>query len=82
MPCNLNLTRLITTNNYFIAEIRKREIMSIMLSKYITRFAYLDKALLVLSAPNGSVFIALFVIIIDAPVGIVSATLFSIPTLF
>ena len=44
--------RLIKINeikDYFIAEIRERELMSKNLSKYIASFEYLDKSLIVLS---------------------------------
>ena len=58
---------------YFFAEIKERELMSKRLSKYIASFDYFDKSLIVLSATNGSISIALFATVIGAPVGIRSA---------
>ena len=58
---------------YFFAEIKERELMSKRLSKYIASFDYFDKSLIVLSATNGSISIALFATVIGAPVGIGSA---------
>ena len=61
--------------DYFIAEIKERELMSKRLSKYIASFDYFDKSLIVLSARSGSISIALFATVIGTPVGIVSASL-------
>ena len=44
--------------NYFIAEIKEKELMSKTLSKYIASFDYFDKSLIVLSAISGSISIA------------------------
>ena len=71
--------------DYFIAEIRERELMSENLNKYIASFDYLDKSLIVLSVATGSISIALFATAIEAPVGIMSASCslaFSITTAF
>ena len=71
--------------DYFIAEIRERELMSKNLSKYIASFEYLDKPLIVLSVATGSISIASFAFAIEAPVGIMSASCslaFSITTGF
>ena len=46
------------TENYFIAEIKEKELMSKTLSKYIASFDYFDKSLIVLSAISGSISIA------------------------
>ena len=46
--------------DYFIAEIREREAMSKEISKYVAAFDYFDKALIVLSATIGAVFIVSF----------------------
>ena len=59
--------------DYFIAEIRERELMSKNLSKYIASFEYLDKSLIVLSVASGSISIASFAIAIEVPAGIMSA---------
>ena len=48
--------------------------MSKGLSKYITAFDYLDKALIVLSAATGRISIASFANVIGAPLGIASAS--------
>ena len=66
--------------NYFIAEIRERELMSKNLNNYIASFEYLDKSL-----ATGSISIASFATAIGAPVGIMSASCslaFSITTGF
>ena len=57
-------------NNSFIAEIRKTELMSKILCKYIASFDYFDKALIVLSKTNGSISIVSFATVIGAFVGI------------
>ena len=41
--------------DYFIAEVKERELMSKNLSKYIASFDYLDKSLIVLSVATGSI---------------------------
>ena len=71
--------------DYFIAEIKERELMSKRLSKYIASFDYFDKSLIVLSVTTGSISIASFATVIGAPVGIMSASCslaFSITTGF
>ena len=60
--------------DYFIADIRERELMSKNLSKYIASFEYLDKSLIVLSVATGSISIASFATVTGAPVGIMSAS--------
>ena len=63
----------------------ERELMSEILSKYITSFEYLDKSLIVLSVAIGSISIASFATAIGVPVGIISASCilaFSITTGF
>ena len=61
--------------DYFIAEIRERELMSKNLSNYIASFKYFDKSLIVLSVATGSISIAPFATVIGAPVGIMSTKL-------
>ena len=61
--------------DYFIAEVKERELMSKSLSKYIAFCDYFDKPLIVLSATSGSDSIALFATVIGPPVGIASASL-------
>ena len=88
IPSNEQQFRLNKINeikDYFIAEIRERELMSKNLSKYIASFDYLDKSLIVLSVATGSISIASFATAIGAPVGIMSASCslaFSITTGF
>ena len=79
------LNKINEIKDYFIAEIRERELMSKNLSKYIASFDYLDKSLTVLSVATGSISIASFATAIGAPVGIMSASCslaFSITTGF
>ena len=60
--------------DYFVAEIKERELMSKILSKYITSFVYFGKSLIALSATTGSISIASFPTVIGAPVGMASAS--------
>ena len=53
--------------DYFLAEIRERELISKNLSKCIVSLDYFDKSLNVLSISSGSIFIALFSRFIVAP---------------
>ena len=79
------LNRINEIKDYFIVEIKERELMSKNLSKYIASFEYLDKSLIVLSVATGSISIASFATAIGAPVGIMSASCslaFSITTGF
>ena len=69
--CKLNKINEIKDN--FIAEIKERELMSKRLIKYIASFDYFDKSLIVLSVATGSISIASFAILIEAPVGMMSA---------
>ena len=69
--------------DYFIGEIKKRELMSKRRSKYTASFDYFDKSLIVLSVKTDSIHIASFSTIIGAPVGIASRSFslaFSIST--
>ena len=68
------LNKINEIKDYFIAEIRERELMSKNLSKYIASFEYLDKSLIVLSVATGSISIASFATTIGVPVGIISAS--------
>ena len=77
------LNKINEIRDYFVAEIKERELMSKRLSKYIAFFDYFDKSLIVLSVTTGSISIASFATVIGAPVGIVSASFslaFSIST--
>ena len=68
------LNKINEIKDYFVAEIKERELMSKRLGKYIASFVYFDKSLIVLSVTTGSIFIASFATVIGAPVGIVSAS--------
>ena len=46
------LNKIDEIKNYFIAEIKERELMSKRLSKYIASLDYFDKSLIVLSATS------------------------------
>ena len=86
IPSNEQQFRLNKINeikDYFVAEIKERELMSKRLSKYIASFDYFDNSLIVLSVTAGSISVVSFAIVIGAPVGMVSASLslaFSIST--
>ena len=66
------LNKINETENYFIAEIKEKELLSKRLNKYIASFDYLDKSLIVLSATSGSISITT---VFGTSVGIASASL-------
>ena len=69
------LNKISEIEDYFIAEIKERELMSKKLSKYISfLFYYFDKSF-VLSVASGGVSIASVATAIGIPVGITSASL-------
>ena len=68
------LNKINEVKDYFIAEIKERELMSKRLSKYVASFDYFDKSLIVLSIATGSISIASFATVIQAPVGMMSAS--------
>ena len=69
------LNKISEIEDYFIAEIKERKLMSKKLSKYISFFDYFDKSLIVLSETSGGVSIVSFATAIGAPIGITSASL-------
>ena len=69
------LNKINEIKDYFIAEIKERELMSKRLSRYSTSFDYFDKSLIVLSAASGRISIASFATVIGTPVGIAEASL-------
>ena len=69
------LNKISEIENYFITEIKERELMSKKLSKYISFSDYFDKSLIVLSVTSGSISIASFATVIGIPVGITTASL-------
>ena len=72
---HFRLNKINEIKDYFVAEIKERELMSKRLAKHIAFCDYFDKSLIVLSATSGSVSIASFATVIGTPVGIASATL-------
>ena len=67
------LSKINEIKDYFVAEIKERELMSKRFSKYIAPFDYFHKSLIVLSVTIGIISIASFAAVTAAPVGIVSA---------
>ena len=72
---HIRLNEINEIKDYFVAEIKERELMSKRLSKYIAFCDYFDKSLIVLSATSGSVSIASFATVIGTPVEIARASL-------
>ena len=64
------LNKIREIEDYFMAEIKERELTSKKLSKYISFFDYFDRSLIVLSVTSGGVSIASFATVIGAPIGI------------
>ena len=58
------LNKINEIKDYFVAEIKDRELMSKRLSKYIASFDYFDKSVIVLSVATGSISIASFATVI------------------
>ena len=79
------LNKINEIKDYFIVEIKERELMSKNLSKYIASFEYFDKLLIVLSVATGGISIASIATVIGASVGKMSVSCslaFSISTVF
>ena len=77
------LNKINEIKDYFVAEVKERELMSKRLSKYIASFDYFDKSFIILSVTAGIISISSFTTVIGAPVGIASASFslaFSIST--
>ena len=70
----VRLNKINEIKDYFLAEIRERELISKNLSKYIASLDYFDKSLNVLSILSGSISIASFATVIGAPAGIIGAS--------
>ena len=68
------LNKINEIKDYFIAEIRERELISKNLSKYIASFEYFNKSLTFLSSLSSSISIAPFVALIGAPAGLIGAS--------
>ena len=70
------LNKISEIDDYFITEIKERELMSKKLSKYISFFYYyFDKSWIFLSVTSGSISISSFATVIGIPIGITSASL-------
>ena len=67
------LNKINEIKDYFLAEIRERELISKNISKYIASLDYFDKSLNVLSILSGSISIASFASVIGVPEGIIGA---------
>ena len=65
------LNKINEIKDYFLAEIRERELISKNLRKYIPSLEYFDKSLNILS---GGISIASFSSVIGAPAGIIAAS--------
>ena len=63
------LNKINDVKDYFIAEIKQRELMRRRLNKYIASFDYSDKSLIVLSVTSVGIST-----VIEAPAGIVRAS--------
>ena len=68
------LNKIIEIKDYFLAEIRERELISKNISNYIAFLDYFDKSLNVLSILSGRISVALFATVIGPPVGIIGAS--------
>ena len=65
------LNKINEIKDYFLAEIRERELISKHKSKYISSLDYFDKSLNALSILAGCISIASFATVIGAPAGII-----------
>ena len=77
IPSNEQQFRLNKINeikDYFVAEIKERELMSKRRSKYIASFVYFDKSLIALSVATGSISTKSFATVNGAHVGMASAS--------
>ena len=72
---HFRLNKINEIKDYFVAEIKERELMSKRLSKYIAFCDYFDKSFIVLLATSGSNSIASFATVIGTPVDLASASL-------
>ena len=68
------LNKINEIKDYFVAEIKERELMRKRVSKYIASFDYFDKSLIVLPITTGSISIGSFESVIGAPARITSAS--------
>ena len=71
---HFRLNKISGIRDYFVAEIKERELLSERLSKYISSFDYFDKSSIVLSVTTGRISITSFATVIGALLGITSAS--------
>ena len=71
---HFRLNKMNEIKDYFVAEIKERELMSKRLRKYIASFDYFSISLIVLSVITGSISIASYATAIGAPVAITSVS--------
>ena len=71
---HFRLNKINEIKDYFVSEIKERELISKRLSKYIASFDYFDRSLIVLSVTTVSISIASFTTVIGASVAITSAS--------
>ena len=69
------LNKINEIKDYFVAEIKERELMRKRFSKYIASFDYFDKSLIVLSVTTRSIPIASSGTVAGVPVGMMSVSL-------
>ena len=77
------LNKINEIKDYFVAEIKEKELMSKRLSKYIASFDYFHKSLIVLSLTTCIISIASFETVVGANVGMMSTNVslsFSVTT--
>ena len=68
------LNKIKEIKDYFVPEIRERELISKNISKYIASLDYFDKSLNALSILSGSISVASFVSVIGVPPGIIGVS--------
>ena len=69
-----SLNKINEVKYYFLAEIRERQLISKIISKYIAFLDYFDKSLNVLFILLASISIASFATVLGAPAGIMEAS--------
>ena len=74
MNNNLNYSNINQIKDYFLADVRERELIRKNLSEYIASLDYFDKSLNLLSVLSGRISIASFASVIGAPAGIIGAS--------
>ena len=68
------LNKINEIKDYFLGDIRERELISKNLSKYIASLDHFDKSLNILSILSGSISIASFKSVIGVPAGMIGAS--------